>query len=83
MCYSKTMAKQKKTTAAKKAKATVRFEPGRVVTMTVVVSVLTLVFISIDPPKVLFGGFLLYGLSGPTLFLWRWRRHARRQIGNS
>jgi len=38
------------------------------------------VFTSIDPPKVLFLGFLLYGLSGPALFLWRRRRHARRQI---
>ena len=44
--------------------------------------VLALVVISIDPPKVLFGGFLLYGLSGPTLFLWRWRRHSRRLTGN-
>lgn len=37
------MAKQKKKTAKKLG---VRFEPGRVVTMTVVVSVLTLVFIA-------------------------------------
>jgi CDP-diacylglycerol--serine O-phosphatidyltransferase len=50
--------------------------------MAALLVVLALVFISIDPPKVLFSGFLLYGLSGPVLFLWRWRRHSRRQIGN-
>jgi CDP-diacylglycerol--serine O-phosphatidyltransferase len=41
--------------------------------------VLTLVFISIDPPKVLFIGFLVYGLSGPVLFLARLRQRARRR----
>jgi len=55
---------------------------GRVPFMAALLVVLALVFISIDPPKVLFSGFLLYGLSGPVLFLWRWRRHSRRQIGN-
>ncbi|MBS1224999.1 MAG: CDP-diacylglycerol/serineO-phosphatidyltransferase, partial [Proteobacteria bacterium] len=55
---------------------------GRVPFVAALLVVLALVFISIDPPKVLFGGFLLYGLSGPVLFLWRWRRHSRRQTGN-
>ena len=41
--------------------------------------VLTLVVISIDPPKVLFSGFLLYVLSGPVLFLARVRQRARRR----
>ena len=55
---------------------------GRLPFISALLVVLTLVFISIDPPKVLFIGFLLYGLSGPILFLWRWRRHSRRQTGN-
>ncbi|MFZ1643587.1 MAG: CDP-diacylglycerol--serine O-phosphatidyltransferase [Candidatus Contendobacter sp.] len=56
---------------------------GPVPFMAVLIVVLVFVFTSIDPPKVLFIGFLLYGLSGPTLFLWRWRRHTRRQMGSS
>lgn len=56
---------------------------GPVPFMAVLIVVLVFVFTSIDPPKVLFIGFLLYGLSGPALFLWRWRRHARRQAGHS
>ena len=55
---------------------------GPVPFVAVLIVVLIFVFTSIDPPKVLFFGFLLYGLSGPLLFLWRWRRHARRQIEN-
>ena len=55
---------------------------GRVPFMAVLIIVLIFVFTSIDPPKVLFIGFLLYSLSGPVLFLWRWRRlHTRRQAG--
>jgi CDP-diacylglycerol--serine O-phosphatidyltransferase len=27
-----------------------------------------------DPPKVLFGLFVLYGLSGYVVLLWRWRK---------
>ena len=34
--------------------------------------VLVLVAISGDPPKVLFGLFVLYGLSGYALYFWRW-----------
>ncbi len=56
---------------------------GRVPFISALLVVLTLVLISSDPPKVLFLGFLLYGLSGPALFVWRWRRHARRQTGAS
>ncbi len=55
---------------------------GPVPFMAALIVVLVFVFTSIDPPKVLFIGFLLYGLSGPALFLWRWRRHARRHAGN-
>ena len=52
---------------------------GRVPFMAALLVVLTLVVISIDPPKVLFTGFLLYGLSGPMLFLARLRQRARRR----
>lgn len=52
---------------------------GRVPFMAALLVVLTLVVISIDPPKVLFVGFLLYGLSGPMLFLVRLRQRARRR----
>jgi len=53
---------------------------GRVPFIAVLVIVLVFVFTSIDPPKVLFTGFLLYGLSGPVMWLWRWRRlHTRRR----
>lgn len=41
--------------------------------------VLVLVLTSLDPPKILFTGFLLYGLSGPLLYLIRWRQRARRR----
>lgn len=53
---------------------------GRVPFMAALLVVLTLVVISIDPPKVLFIGFLLYGLSGPMLFLVRLRQRARRRV---
>jgi len=32
------------------------------------------VFVSSDPPVVLFGLFVIYGLSGWVLWMWRWRR---------
>jgi CDP-diacylglycerol--serine O-phosphatidyltransferase len=41
--------------------------------------VLLFVLTSMDPPKVLFGGFLIYGLSGPLLFLVRLRQRVRRR----
>ncbi len=52
---------------------------GRVPFISALLVVLTLVLISIDPPKVLFVGFLLYGLSGPALFVIRLRQRARRR----
>ncbi|HLS16584.1 MAG TPA: CDP-diacylglycerol--serine O-phosphatidyltransferase [Paenalcaligenes sp.] len=36
--------------------------------------VLVFVFVSSDPPIVLFGLFVVYGLSGWALMLWRWQR---------
>jgi CDP-diacylglycerol--serine O-phosphatidyltransferase len=36
--------------------------------------VLAFVLIVSDPPKVLFGLFVLYGLSGYAVLLWRWRK---------
>lgn len=51
---------------------------GRVPFMTILVVVLILVFASIDPPKILFTGFLIYGLSGPVMVLVRRRQRARR-----
>lgn len=52
---------------------------GRVPFIAVLVVVLVFVFTSIDPPKILFGGFFIYGLSGPVLFLLRRRQRARRR----
>lgn len=56
---------------------------GRVPFMAVLIIVLIFVLTSIDPPKVLFLGFLLYGLSGPALFLARLRLRARRRAQGS
>ena len=36
--------------------------------------VLAFVFVSTDPPMVLFGLFVVYGLSGWVILAWRWRR---------
>ncbi len=52
---------------------------GRVPFVSAMLVVLTLVVISIDPPKVLFSGFLVYGLSGPVMYLARLRQRARRR----
>ena len=52
---------------------------GRVPFIAALVVVLIFVFTSIDPPKVLFVGFLLYGLSGPVMYLARLRQRARRR----
>jgi CDP-diacylglycerol--serine O-phosphatidyltransferase len=40
----------------------------------VFVIVLIFVLISSDPPKVLFGMFVLYGLSGYVIYFWRWMK---------
>jgi len=39
--------------------------------------VLAFVFISVDPPIALFGLFVVYGLSGYALWLWRWQKVQR------
>lgn len=54
---------------------------GKVPFVAVLAIVLVFVFISIDPPWVLFGFFLLYALSGPimTLVLLQRRRRERRE----
>lgn len=39
--------------------------------------VLAFVFISVDPPIALFGLFVIYGLSGYFLWLWRWQKVQR------
>ena len=39
---------------------------------------LTFVFLSIEPPTVLFAGFFLYMLSGPVISLFRWNRNRQR-----
>ena len=53
---------------------------GRVPFMTILVVVVLFVFVSTDPPLVLFLGLLAYVVSGPVLTLWsiRKRRAARR-----
>lgn len=40
--------------------------------------ILVLILVAIDPPKVLFTGFLAYALSGPVLMVVRWWRKRRR-----
>lgn len=54
---------------------------NRVPFVVLLLGVMIFVFASIDPPKVLFVGFLVYVLSGPVLTVWglRKRRQARRQ----
>jgi len=47
---------------------------GKIPFVTLLVIVLIFVFISIDPPQVLFALFLLYALSGPTLTLVQLRK---------
>lgn len=53
---------------------------NRVPFVAVLVVLLVFALTTIDPPKVLFGVFLLYALSGPVLWAWRrWRRFQRRK----
>jgi CDP-diacylglycerol--serine O-phosphatidyltransferase len=58
---------------------------GKIPFVTLVVVVMVFVFISIDPPQVLFAVFLLYALSGPTFTLinLRRRRAERRKSSGS
>ncbi|KPK55743.1 MAG: CDP-diacylglycerol--serine O-phosphatidyltransferase [Thiotrichales bacterium SG8_50] len=56
---------------------------GRVPFVAILLVVLIIVFVSIDPPLILFSGFLIYVLSGPVLTLTQLRkrraeRHAQR-----
>lgn len=55
---------------------------NRVPFVVLLLGVMVFVFASIDPPKVLFTGFLIYVLSGPALTVWglRKRRQARKQL---
>ncbi|WP_018231998.1 CDP-diacylglycerol--serine O-phosphatidyltransferase [Thioalkalivibrio thiocyanodenitrificans] len=50
----------------------------RVPFFAVLVIVVALMLTAIDPPKVLWGVFLLYALSGPALSVIRWRRRRAR-----
>ena len=40
----------------------------------ILIVVLIFILVTIDPPKVFFGVFLLYALSGPAMMLLRWKR---------
>jgi CDP-diacylglycerol--serine O-phosphatidyltransferase len=54
------------------------FALGRSVPFWVIlVFVAGFVFISSDPPVVLFALFVIYGLSGWGVWLWRWRRQGQ------
>ena len=52
---------------------------GPVPFMTVLTMVLALVLVALNPPKMLFTGFAIYGLSGPVVWLLRVRQRARRR----
>lgn len=53
---------------------------NRVPFVVVLAVVLVLALTTIDPPKVLFGVFLLYALSGPLFWVWRrWWKFQRRK----
>lgn len=56
---------------------------GRVPFMTILIVVLVFVFISIEPPLVLFGILLLYAVSGPVFTLMRLREHRARRASTS
>lgn len=44
---------------------------GKIPFIGVLIIVLVFIFIAMDPPSILFGGFALYALSGPIMTLWR------------
>ena len=41
--------------------------------------VMVFVFTSLDPPGVLFSGFIVYALSGPVFELFRWFKRRKRR----
>jgi CDP-diacylglycerol--serine O-phosphatidyltransferase len=53
---------------------------GRIPFVAMLAIVLVFVFASLDPPKMLFTVFLVYGLSGPVVTFLRRRQRARRRI---
>ncbi|MEZ5583887.1 MAG: CDP-diacylglycerol--serine O-phosphatidyltransferase [Candidatus Competibacteraceae bacterium] len=55
---------------------------GRVRFETILIVILVLVLIAIDTPKTLFTIFFAYGLSGPLLWLLRFRQRARRRAAD-
>ncbi len=52
---------------------------GRVPFMAMLVVILIFVLVSLDPPQVLFGTFVLYALSGPVVTAWLLLRRRRRR----
>ena len=52
---------------------------GRVPFMAMLVVILIFVLVSLDPPQVLFGSFVLYALSGPVVTAWLLLRRRRRR----
>ncbi|EIJ36623.1 CDP-diacylglycerol--serine O-phosphatidyltransferase [Thiothrix nivea DSM 5205] len=55
---------------------------NRVPFVAVLIVLLVFALTTIDPPKVLFGVFLVYALSGPVMWAWRrYRRYQRRRKG--
>ncbi len=50
---------------------------GRVPFIAMLIMVLVFVLVSTDPPRVLFGAFMLYALSGPVTTLWLLNRRRR------
>lgn len=54
---------------------------GKVPFVAVLIVVLVFVLITLDPPTVLFGGFLIYALSGPVTTVLLLRRHRRTTGG--
>ena len=54
---------------------------GRVPFVAMLAVILVFVVITIDPPRILLGMAVLYGLSGPVL--WGWSRLAQLRRGNN
>lgn len=52
---------------------------GRVPFVTVVLAVLVITAVALEPPEMLFAVFLLYGISGPVVTLWRVRKMRKQR----